>query len=1002
MINKELGLIIDKICRCCMCENDNMHNMFENKEATVSSSSVLLSEMFTACASVEVAFGDGLPYNLCDACEIKLQNAYEFRQQCQKSDSALRELTTAETKANINIAKEENIVIQPDVLDDMFDEEDEVPLLKRALKRKRGRPKKTDINNLSCTFCNKVLHTKKGLRVHLRSHTGEKLRHCLFCDAKYTRTNHLIRHINTHDKPGLTHPCEHCDRTFTRAAELFKHAREHDKDESPEKDIKQEKEDEEMKPELPPSGENIMVVVESNAVDGFNDDDNLDNDNFNDFPFSDNDDDHGDSEDDFLVHVKKEKKGKKKKGEEEGDKDKILYECKECSKMMTTYIGLKIHMRRHTGADLSFCDIQSHYCFCDDSAHRHGRGGATVEGAMLLMCNKSFTKPSHLNRHMRTHGIMDAKEVRPIRQSSDAKGKRVMECDFCDRKFKYKKSFVHHMQVEHGMSDVESDFGLTDDGMPLINIGSGSGQAKTQNEGGAEEHMEESEDRKPVIPSDAAKEEEEDIAGLPEAENLLVVKRVRSKNQVCHVCGVSFSRTNHLTRHMTLHRSVLVHQCDRCEKAFATEEHLRKHVEEDHINKPYVCTVCNKPFTRGEHLIRHLKVHQAGTEKEASLKCSICDTTFTRSDHLARHTKIHLLQDKRHVCVECGKAFNRLDNLKTHQRIHTGVKDTSKLHLCIYCGKEFNNSSNMIVHMRRHTGERPYKCSECGKGFPRSHDLKCHERTHSGEKPYLCTLCGKSFNKSNKLLRHSRVHTGERPYVCNICGRAFTQSNDLSLHMRRHTGARPYACGVCPARFIQSGQLKTHRRTTGHWMETQPDLKGGHRVEPVTPAHEPMPIRFKSHGKFKKEQEPVEEMQAMADAAGAQQMVEEHAGDEAGQAQTQPQRILMGIMGNIKIQNEMQPLIIESTKLVELHNAGLVNLPSVIQTTNGDEIKLKSEVATFNIAQCEEGLEKQEGARAARSRTRPSCSPAWGTPARRTRPARTSTFRVSSEGLAEA
>lgn len=53
MINKEIELIIDKICRCCMCENENMHNVFENKKDT-QGSSVLLSEMLMACVSVEV------------------------------------------------------------------------------------------------------------------------------------------------------------------------------------------------------------------------------------------------------------------------------------------------------------------------------------------------------------------------------------------------------------------------------------------------------------------------------------------------------------------------------------------------------------------------------------------------------------------------------------------------------------------------------------------------------------------------------------------------------------------------------------------------------------------------------------------------------------------------------------------------------------------------------------------------------------------------------------
>ncbi|XP_023017036.1 uncharacterized protein isoform X2 [Leptinotarsa decemlineata] len=934
MINKEVELMIDKLCRCCMRENENMHNIFEIKGGPdPTEPTILLSDMLVACASIEVTSGDGLPNNLCEGCEEKLKNLYEFRRQCQKSDSALRELTHIDTKNNVS-RTEEDIVIQPDVLGDVFDEEDDLPLVRRGAKRKRGRPKKKVTDSLACTYCKKVLHTKKGLRVHLRSHTGEKLRYCLFCDAKYTRTNHLIRHITTHDKPGLTHPCESCDKVYDAAADLYRHSKEHEDVVSDEKDSSREQsikiEADEIKTEVVNEAEPTETAEKTITADASQEADQM---FLEDFPMSDGDD-RDDSDGDFIFEedLDKDKKSSKKKKNSPKVDDKAIYECKECTKVMTTYIGLKIHMRRHTGADLSTCKL----------------------------CNKSFTKHSHLVRHMRTHGVVDSDEAKALRKSTDSKDKKVMECDYCDRKFKYRKSFVHHMQVEHGMSDVDSD---CDKSANPDKVKEDKGEAvrvSEENEGASDQPTDSSQivelNHNFELAQPVGEDEEIDI---PDAENLFG-KKTRSKNQVCHVCGASFARVNHLTRHMTLHRSVLVNQCDRCEKAFATDEHLKMHVKEEHINKPYVCTVCNKPFSRGEHLIRHLKVHQNNADKDENLKCSICDSTFTRSDHLARHTKVHLLQDKRHVCGECGKAFNRLDNLKTHQRTHTGEKDTSKLHLCIYCGKEFNNSSNMIVHMRRHTGERPYKCTECGKGFPRSHDLKCHERTHSGEKPYLCTLCGKSFNKSNKLLRHSRVHTGERPYVCNICSRAFTQSNDLALHMRRHTGARPYACGVCPARFIQSGQLKTHRRTTGHWMETQPDLKGGHRVEPVTPAHEPMPIRFKVHRALKKEEIP--EPQNIIQPQTQTSTTEDVSIDEIHHSiHTEPQRILMGIMGNIKIPGDegVQPLIIDASKLAELHGAGLVNLPSVIQTTNGDEIKLKSEVGSFTISHCESELEKQ-------------------------------------------
>lgn len=54
MINKEIELIIDKICRCCMCENENMHSIFEQTDNSKEPTMVSLSEMLIACASVEV------------------------------------------------------------------------------------------------------------------------------------------------------------------------------------------------------------------------------------------------------------------------------------------------------------------------------------------------------------------------------------------------------------------------------------------------------------------------------------------------------------------------------------------------------------------------------------------------------------------------------------------------------------------------------------------------------------------------------------------------------------------------------------------------------------------------------------------------------------------------------------------------------------------------------------------------------------------------------------
>lgn len=118
--------------------------------------------------------------------------------------------------------------------------------------------------------------------------------------------------------------------------------------------------------------------------------------------------------------------------------------------------------------------------------------------------------------------------------------------------------------------------------------------------------------------------------GLNEIDDTDILMSLDSRKlHSCHVCASKFARANHLTRHMTLHRAVLIHKCDRCDKAFASADYLAKHTQQDHIDRPYICTICNRTFSRGEHLIRHLKIHNTNEQGE-NLKCSICEKVFTR------------------------------------------------------------------------------------------------------------------------------------------------------------------------------------------------------------------------------------------------------------------------------------------------------------------------------------------------------------------------------------
>ncbi|XP_040892448.1 zinc finger protein 79 [Toxotes jaculatrix] len=131
------------------------------------------------------------------------------------------------------------------------------------------------------------------------------------------------------------------------------------------------------------------------------------------------------------------------------------------------------------------------------------------------------------------------------------------------------------------------------------------------------------------------------------------------------------------------------------------------------------------------------------------------------------------------ACKSCGQTFHLPSLLRRHcgqcpqklqQRCQQPVAGSKRTRLQLYP-----------------PGCSPFRCSECNREFNRMENLKTHLRIHTGERPYTCSVCSKCFRHSGALTRHFRIHTGEKPYICGQCGKSFRNCGGLKFHQRSHS-----------------------------------------------------------------------------------------------------------------------------------------------------------------------------------------------------------------------
>lgn len=181
-------------------------------------------------SSFQISTDDILPQQLCKACAVQLQDCHNFRTKTIRNEQYLRQLIERTSKeVNDEIIKEdkedsidevlyqnEEYLIGDEIVSNIKTEDSfgSLEVLDQAKESQSPQKKRTFKNTeakYECPECKKPFVNLKAQKIHMRFHTGQKLKYCCKCYKGFLKQAHLDCHMKKH---GEINKCPYCEECF--------------------------------------------------------------------------------------------------------------------------------------------------------------------------------------------------------------------------------------------------------------------------------------------------------------------------------------------------------------------------------------------------------------------------------------------------------------------------------------------------------------------------------------------------------------------------------------------------------------------------------------------------------------------------------------------------------------------------------------------------------------------------------------------------------------------